>query len=350
MSEPIGLACVGVSHHTAPLTVREQLTLDETKKGELYERLLAESSLLEVAVLSTCNRIEIYAVPSTGDCPSKVVDHLCDVAGLPRQECDRYSSHSQDLEVAQHLMEVCAGLDSQMIGETEILGQVKQAYQEATERKATGPLLHRLFQKSFQAAKWVRTNTGIGFGQVSLGNVSADLARRIFGQLSASRTLVVGSGQVGADVAKALVSRGVQQVTVTSRTASKAEALAKDIGANAISFDAWTERLSEFDIIVLCTAAPGIVLSSQVVAKAVSKRPSRPLFLIDLAMPRDVEASVSRMPNVFLYTFDDLAAIANNNLDGRKAEIEACRQELRVRSERLWQDLGRIQAQERPAG
>ena len=341
-----GLHLVGASHRTAPMEIRECLTLDDARRDELYARLQAQRDLPELVVLSTCNRVELYSVARSAEAREAVRHHYCAVTGLQPETLPRYGMDRDGRDAARHLMEVCAGLDSQMIGEPEILGQAKQAYAHATARGLAGPVMHRLFQKSFQAAKWVRTNSGIGVGQVSLGNIAADLARRIYGNLAQSRVLVLGSGKVGADVARCLNKRGVHEIVVTSRSAGRSEKLAADVGARAIPFTDWGSLVQESDIIVCCTAAPHLILTKAEVAAAIHHRPARPLFLIDLAVPRDVDPAAARIPNVFLYTFDNLAALANENLKGRMSEVEAARQILHERADRVWDELsGKLNAE-----
>jgi glutamyl-tRNA reductase len=339
MTAPIQLSLLGANHRTAPLELREKLTLDEARRDDLFQRLANVRGLAEVAILSTCNRVEMYGVARDSNAWHEAEKHYCEVTGVEPVELPRFGLTHNGLDAARHLMEVSAGLDSQLVGETEILGQVKQAYKLAIQHGTAGPVLHRLFQKSFQAAKWVRTHTGIGIGQVSLGNIAADLARRIFGDLNQSSVMVVGSGKVGADVAKALRNRGAKALYVTSRTEERAARLAEAIEGQMLPFSEWTQQLHQCDVTILCTAAPSMILTKKQIAEAIARRPGRPLFFIDLAMPRDVESSAAKLPNVFLYTFDDLAGIANENMKGRAAEIDACRSALKERAARLWEEL-----------
>lgn len=340
MEGALQLMVLGVSHKSAPLGVRECLSLDPARRSGLLEGLAAIPGLGSV-LLCTCNRVELYLA---GEEPSALVAARAlfgRITGLDLVGFERHGYELSGKAAAQHLMEVCAGLDSQMIGETEIMGQVKQAYQAASEQGGVGPVLHRLFQKSFQAAKWAREHSGIGVGQVSLGAVAVELSRRIHGDLSASRVMIVGSGQVGADVARALQIRGARDIIVTSRTGAHADALAAEICARTVPFASWQENLASCDIAILCTASPGVVLVRDAVKLIMSRRRARPLFLIDLAMPLDAEPSIAALPNVFLYTFADLAATANENRKGRAREVEFCRADLMERAARLWEDLGR---------
>ena len=190
-------------------------------------------------------------------------------------------------------------------------------------------MLNRLFEKSFQAAKVTRTQTGITLGKISIGNVAVDLASRIFGRLDNSRVLLLGSGEVGEKTAQALKSRGIGDISVSSRTFENAHTLANNLGVAAIDFDSFIDQLEHFDIVICSTAAPKALISKEVMTRAMNQRPERPCFLIDLAMPRDVDPSVEEVENVYLYNLDDLSNIANANLEARKAEIEKARENLK---------------------
>lgn len=334
------ISVVGCNHHQTPLELREKIALTPERLKKLRNSLNNDSDFLEYVILNTCNRVEIYAVSTGISAPADLLAHLCRINQITEQQVAPYSYEKSGKLAIQHLFEVAAGLDSQIVGETEILGQVKSAYQEAQEFGSIGTVLHRVFQKSFQAAKWARTHTGIGAGQVSLGNIAVELATRIFGKLTVARTLVVGSGEVGQDVAKALRSRGVACISIASRTADRAEELARSIDGLIIPFSSWKTNLPYVDIAIFATSAPGSILDKADLEPLMRKRPSRPIFLIDLAVPRDVEAAVSELGAVYLYNYDDLANIANENLRNRSIEIQACREYLEQRSDRLIQSIG----------
>jgi glutamyl-tRNA reductase len=339
MDDGIQLYLIGASHNSAPLGLRECMSLDSDRRASLDAALLKIEGLSGSVVLNTCNRVELYLAAETPGPINTARDIFGRITGLDAAGFARYGYEKRGREAALHLMEVCAGLDSQMIGETEIMGQVKQAYAAATERGGVGPVLHRLFQKSFQAAKWAREHSGVGLGQVSLGAVAVELSRRIHGDLSASRVMIVGSGQVGADVARALQLRGARDIVVTSRTPGHADALATEIKARTAPFANWQDDLASCDIAILCTSSPAPLLGQDAVRAIMGKRRARPLFIIDLAVPLDAEPSIGDLPDVFLYTFADLAATANENMKGRMHEVDACRKDLSARAERLWADL-----------
>jgi len=338
-TEPPRLVVVGCNHQRTPLEIRERMALGTAGVRRLQEQLKAQVHASEVAVLSTCNRLEIYAVTRSGAWKREVATALHRVNGFPVDEFMTHAYAHENLDSVRHAFLVAAGLDSQMVGETQILGQMKSAYAEATQDQSIGPVLHRFFQKSFQAAKWARTETKIGSGQVSLGNVAVELATRIFGRLTVSRTLVIGSGEVGREVAKALRSRGVACMSIASRTHERAERLAREVDGLLIPYRNWEETLPYVDIGVFATSAPGFLLDREAIARALERRLRRPLFLIDLAVPRDIDPAAAELPNLYLYNLEDLAKIANENLSNRQLEVEACRKALAERARHTWQHL-----------
>lgn len=341
MTGAVQLCLLGASHRSAPLGLRECMSLDPSRRASLELALAGVTGLSGFVVLNTCNRVELYAAAANAEAVTQAREVFGRITGLTVAGASQYGYALSGGDAVLHLMSVCAGLDSQMIGETEILGQVKQAYQAATLRGGVGPVLHRLFQKSFQAAKWAREHSGVGSGQVSLGAVAVELSRRIHGDLAASRVMIVGSGQVGADVARALQLRGARDIVVTSRTSGHADVLANEITARTVPFARWQEELGSCDIAILCTASPTAVLSRETVRNLMARRKTRPLFLLDLAMPLDAEPSIGELPDVFLYTFSDLAAAANENMKGRMHEVDACRADLAERAEKVWADIER---------
>jgi glutamyl-tRNA reductase len=328
----------GASHRDGAAALQKASHLTPAEKKTLAANLAALPGVTGLVLLSTCNRLEMY-VTGKDDALDRALAAFSAGTGL----CADASSGGvhRGAEAVRHLMEVAAGLQSEMIGETEILGQVKQAYEAATAEKRADTTIHRVFQKSFQAAKLARETSGVGHGQVSLGAVAAEMARRIHGDLAQCRVLLVGSGQVGTDVARALVARGVGSLVLSSRTQAHGEALAAETRAECISFEAWPEALAGADVAIFCTAAPGVVLSLATLKAAMKARRGKALFLLDLAVPRDVETGAGELEGVFLYIFTDLAAAANENRRGRMAEIEACRHLLAERAQKLWEEIER---------
>lgn len=338
------LFLLGASHHTAPLAVREKLALDEARAATLSTRLQATPGLREFALLNTCNRVEVYGVAPAASV-AQLTATLGEVTGCTGAELAGVLQARVGHSVVEHLFAVAAGLDSQLVGEAEILGQVKTAYDGALARHWTGPVLNRVFQKTFQAAKHIRTHTAIGAGQVSVATVAVDLAGRIFGDLATTKVLVVGAGEIGLKTAQAFQSRGAGTITVASRTLANAEATATQTGGWAASLAELPELLAAADIVTCATAAPGHVLTADLVATAMKHRPARPLFLIDLALPRDIDPAAAAVANVFLYNLDDLAVIAEGNLARREAEAAKGRAIVAERTAALWpqvaQTLGR---------
>ncbi len=336
---PSRLYLVGCSHRTAPLVVRERIALSPESQKLLYERLQASSAVRECFILNTCNRLEIYGVGGTGT--SHILrTALAEITHLNDAEIAGHSYEKAGVDVVGHLYEVAAGLDSQLVGETEIFGQVKAAYEMAKAIGSVGRVLHRVLQRTFQAGKWARTHTAIGQGQVSLGNVSVELAERVFGSLRKASALVVGSGDIGREVAKALCSRGLNDLSVTSRSFERALALAEEVnGATTLPFAEWTRALPHTDVAIFATAAPQVLLDVTTAEQVMRERSGRPLFLIDLAMPRDVDPAVGSVASAFLYNLDDLTEIANANRKLRESEMEKCRLSLRERAEANWPRL-----------
>ena len=336
MSEP-HFFVMGVTHNQAPLEVRERLA--PASPEALRADLAAVAGLSEFALLSTCNRIELYGVAADPGAADSVQAAYCARQNFVAAEFERIRFRLSGREAALHLFEVASGLDSQLLGENEIFGQVKAAYAAAQSGGSTGAVLNRVFQKAFQAAKHVRTHTGISSGQVSIASVAVDLAGDIFGDLAGARVLVLGTGEVGEATAKAFRSRGAGDLAVAGRHRGRAEGVASGLGAGVLHFDERNSRLADYDIVVCSTSAPDAVLSASAVSAAMRRRPARPLLLIDLALPRDVEVSAARLQNVFLYNLDDLARIAEQNRSAREADAARCRAILAERVDGLWRGV-----------
>ena len=333
------LFIIGCSHHRTPLEVREHLAIGKEEVEGFLLEIKAIQGILECLVLATCNRLEVYGIAKSPEIQSQVCNLFCEHRHINTAVFDQYSYQITNLEVIQHTFEVATGLDSQMIGETEILGQMKDAYALAKSINCTGKVINRLFEKSFQAAKAARTQTNITKGQVSIGNIAVSLAERIFGALESSRVLLLGSGEVGALTTYALKSRGVTDITVSSRTFQNAKKLANQFNGNVIDFTDFHTQLRLFDIIICSTSAPDSILNSTMISSALRTRPESPLFLIDLAMPRDIDSGVDTIENVYLYNLDDLSEIANENMINRKNDIDKARRILKTQAWVLWLQL-----------
>lgn len=334
-----GLFVIGATHHRAPLAVREKLSLSAEGAAALRAEFATIGGLREFALLNTCNRVEFYGVAANAEAAARVSAAFCARQRFDADEFAKIRLELRDREAVRHLLEVSSGLDSQMLGETEIFGQVKEAYATAQASGSTGPVLNRVFQKGFQAAKHVRTHTAITEGQVSVANVAVDLAQTIFGGLTDTRILLLGAGEIGEKTAKAFQSRGAAALTVASRRFERAMELATALGASAMPFEQREPRLAEFDIVVCATSAPDLVISRGAAQMAMQHRPARPLFFIDQALPRDVDPAVARIENIFLYNLDDLAKIAEENRVAREAEITKCRAIVAEKSDALWRQV-----------
>lgn len=340
------LFLLGTSHQVASLNERETIALPPDSTDMFYRGLENLRGLEECLVLNTCNRTEIYGAANHSFEIDQLIQYLANFRNLSEAFISQRTYKRSGEDVVRHLFEVASGIDSQMVGETEILGQLKKAYDEASERNSTGKFLNRLFQKSFQAAKWARTNTGISRGQVNLGNVLCELARRIFGRIDQCRLLVVGAGEVAESALEAFKSRGSEAITVTGRTFDwcplsrrKPDELAQKFDGFTLAYSKFHESLHLFDVVLASTASAKALLTKTQVENAMRKRPSKPLFLIDASVPRNVEDSASTVDNVFLYNMDDVSTIANENLQSRLSEVERCRVALSKRAIRLWEQI-----------
>ncbi|MDR2429572.1 MAG: glutamyl-tRNA reductase [Puniceicoccales bacterium] len=315
--------------------VRELLAVAPGGEASFYEAALGVAGVREVVLLNTCNRVEVY-VAGRGVDAVALAGLLARDGGLP---VDGVLAHCRWLEgraAVGHLFGVAAGVDSQMVGEGEILGQVREAYAGALARGATGAVCNRVFQKSFQAAAWARASTGIGAGQVSVGNVAVELAGRIFGELGDCSVLVLGTGDVGRKTAHAFVSRGARAVTVASRTFANARALAAEVGGAAVELAVALESLGRHDVVIGSAAVAAPLVGLDAVRGTVRARARGALFLIDLGLPRNFAAEARWVPGVYLYNLDDLSAIANENLRARLAEVARAKAGLAARADRVW--------------
>ncbi|HEY8932461.1 MAG TPA: glutamyl-tRNA reductase [Rariglobus sp.] len=338
MSSPV-LFLLGASHHKTPLELREKLALPADRLPAFHQTASTLPGMKELAVLNTCNRVEFYGIADSAAAVLRLRETFCEFQGFPPDAFASISHHAAGLSAIEHLLSVASGLDSQMLGETEILGQVKDAYAAAQDRRTTGPVLNRVFQKAFQHVKYVRTHTAITTGQISVANVAVDLALKIFGDLASTRILLLGAGDIGEKTAKAFQSRGAGSLTVASRTLGRAMELATTLNATALPWEHVSSRLGEYSVIVGSTAAPDVVVTLADATAAIKKRPAEPLFFIDLALPRDIDASVAKLENVFLYNLDDLAKIAQENLAARTAEVVHAKKIVAEKAAALWKQV-----------
>jgi glutamyl-tRNA reductase len=318
------LILVGASHSTAPLALRERLAFTRTELPAMLTILGARPETGDAVVLSTCNRTEVYATcADTGLAADTVIAFLCESRGVSSAELTPHLYVRTDADAARHLFRVAAGLDSLVIGEPEVLGQVKDAYRIASESQGTGAVINRVFHGAFGVGKRVRSETGLSEGAVSLSYAGVTLARKIFGRLDALSVLVLGAGEMARLAALHFHSQRVKQLRVATRTFERASALAAEASAETIPWDERHEAVASSDVLISATGAPEPVLSGQDVAQATRGRRGRPLFILDLAVPRDVDPAAADLEQVFLYNLDDLRGIVHDNLDRRASEIAA---------------------------
>jgi glutamyl-tRNA reductase len=313
----------GLSYKTTPVEVREQLAVHRSRLSCCGCRLKLRGGLSEVVLLSTCNRVEIYGTAQKVN--GNVRSLFQELAGSDF-DFSPYLYVKEGEDALTHLFSVASGLDSMVLGETEITGQVKHAYLSAQEMKLTGKILNRAFQTALQVAKEIRTKTGIGRGATSVGSVAVELAERIFDRdLSEKVVMIVGAGKMGEACVRHLAKRGAKTVLVSNRSFERAESLAAEFGGRAIHFDECRQALAIADIVVSSTGSPHTVLHREDVAAALSARRNRPLFLVDIAVPRDIDPAVQELSNVFLYDIDDLESIVRENAKCREQELTRCK-------------------------
>jgi len=315
------LILVGLSHKTAPIEIREKLTFPANRQADALSRLTCRDDVLEAVIVSTCNRTEIYAV-TTADSggADAIIDFVADYHDLDRHELVRYLYISEGESVVRHLFRVVASLDSMVIGEAQILGQVKEAYDHGFENAATGRIFNKLFRQSFEVGKRVRTETAIGESAVSISYAAVELAKKVFESLDGRTILVLGAGKMSELTAKHLVSNGVKRTLVANRTYERAVELAERFDGEAIRYDDLFTRMREADIVISSTAATHYVIKREDVAANLKARGGRPLFLIDIAVPRDIDPEVNDLKGVFLYDIDDLSGVVESNLEDRMRE------------------------------
>ncbi len=315
------LLAIGVSHKTAPVEVRERLALPEPRAAEFLRDLLGAADVHEAVAISTCNRTELYVVVGEPvEAESRVLAMLASQAGIrPTALASAIYSH-RNCDAARHLFRVTAGLESMIVGEAEIQGQVKRAYDAAIGKETVGPLTNRLFKAALATGKRVRSETGIGARSLSLPAVAVTLAREQLGALEGREVVIVGTGETGELTARALADSGVRTVFVATRRRDRALSLARRYGGSTVSFDQLPEVLTRADILVAATASPHLLLEARELAEVMTERGGRRMLLIDLAVPRDIDASCAEIGGVSLYDIDDLQAVIARNRKVRQAE------------------------------
>ena len=315
------LFALGLNHHTAPLAVREQVAFDPMRLPQALVELTHGHEVREAAILSTCNRTELYCA---AEAPEAAVQWLAEYHRLQPQKISPYLYTLPSRDAVRHMFRVASGLDSMVLGEPQILGQMKQAARVAENAGTLGTLLHKLFQKTFAVAKEVRSTTAIGANIVSMAAATVHLAERIFENVSEQKVLFIGAGEMVELCAAHFAAQQPRRLSVANRTLARGESLAARFSGDAMRLDEIGERLAEYDVIVSCTASPLPIIGLGMAERALKARRHRPMVMVDLAVPRDIEPEIAQLDDVFLYTLDDLGAIVESGLESReKAVVEA---------------------------
>jgi glutamyl-tRNA reductase len=309
---------LGINHHSAPLAIRERVAFGADRLPHALADLVGHHQVKEAAILSTCNRTEIYCAAEN---PEAVIEWLLQYHQVGRHDLAPYLYTHDQPDAVRHAFRVASGLDSMVIGEPQILGQMKDAVRVAEEHGTLGTQLHKLFQRSFSVAKEVRSTTAIGANIVSMAAAGVHLAERIFESIAGQRILFIGAGEMIELCAAHFCAEKPLQVTVANRTVDRGRALADRYGGTAIRLDELAEHIAQHDIVVSCTASPLPIIGLGMIERAIKARRHRPMFMVDLAVPRDIEEEVGELDDVFLYTVDDLAQVVESGLESRQAAV-----------------------------
>jgi len=317
------IVLVGLNHRTAPVEVRERVSFTAEQARRASEELRARGILEETLVLSTCNRSEVYGVPpeSSHECAAGLSSFLSEFHSIRPDILSISLYRHGDREAVRHLFRVAAGLDSMLLGEAEILGQVREAYRFAHEHGATGPVLNRLFQGALEVGKRIRSETELGTRPMSVASAGVKLAERIFGKLNERTALVLGAGTISEQVVSQLRDRGIAHLLMMNRSRDRAEELSRQFGGKVVGWGEWNTALQTPDIVVSSVAAEEPILRREILERAMSARGNRALFLMDLGLPRNIDASVASLYNLYLYNMDDLSDIVQQNRNARESEI-----------------------------
>ena len=315
------IVCGGLTFDEVPVELREKVAFRDAQLPDALREVKKMLGLREAVLVSTCNRVEYFGATTKPDYAAAAWPDFLRHFHSVTDDFSKLSFQMRDTACVEHLYSVASGLKSMVIGETEVLGQLKDAYDVAHSHGQTGKWLNRLFQSSFAAAKSVRSRTAITRGHVSVGSVSVELAEKIFGDLRKCRVIVIGAGDTGERTARSLMRHGVPSILVANRTFDRAQALAVELGGEAVRWEDWEDHAIDADIMISSTSAPHYMLTREKLEALLQKRGRRPLFLIDLAVPRDFEPSINLLDDVFLYDIDDLQSIAQVHLRERQTEV-----------------------------
>ncbi|MGR3174649.1 MAG: glutamyl-tRNA reductase [Candidatus Scalindua sp.] len=321
----MNLHTVGLNHDSAPVEIREKLAFSASSVPIALSSFVQSFPTSEAVILSTCNRVEIYATSSDNSLNKEtLLDFLSAFHDLPKEKFADHMYHYQDMDAVRHLFFVSSSLDSLVRGETQILSQVKEAYMTATSAETTGSILNQLFQRSLNVAKEVHTKTSIGKGKVSVSSVAVDLAIKIFKDFSDKTLFIIGAGEMCELVLKNLVERGAKTAIVANRNYDKAKTLAEQYDGKAINYENLQDYLPQADIIISSTAATHYVIHTEHIKNAIKVRRGNPMLLIDIAVPRDINPEIAKIDNVYLYNIDDLQTVVSSNIDDRESELGKC--------------------------
>jgi len=317
----MSIIVVGLSHKTAPIEVREKLNFPESTLPDALRKLMTYDGVRESMIVSTCNRVEIYAsVPDSAKGIDRIKQFISDYHGLDRDALEQALYVYPEAQGVRHTFRVASSLDSMVLGEAQILGQLKDAFDIALKTKTTSTILNKLIKKSISVAKRVRTDTRLAEGAVSISSAAVELAKKIFGELEGKHVMLLGAGEMAELAAQHLLGNGVKNIMVANRTFERAEDLAKEFKGDAIRFEHFPDALVMVDILICATGAPHYVVSREMIAKALKERRNKPIFMIDISNPRNIAPDVDKVDNVYLYDIDDLQSKVDVNTEGRARE------------------------------
>ena len=328
------LTVLGINHQTAPVEVRGQVAFPPEKLSQALDELTGLDGVHEAAILSTCNRTELYCARE--DCsPDQVVDWLCRFHQLDQGSLQAHFYTHEDSEAVRHMLRVAAGLDSMILGEPQILGQMKTSYQQALESNSIDTLVSRLFQHTFAVAKQIRTDTAIGASPVSVAFAAVNLARQIFGNFEKQTALLIGAGETIELTARHLHEKGIGKIVIANRTAARAHDLATQFNGYGIGLDEIPPHLAEADIVISSTGSTEVILGKDVVSTALQTRKHRPVLMVDIAVPSDIAADVAELDDIYLYTIDDLKLVIQENLRSREEAAQQAEEIIDVQVDRF---------------
>lgn len=340
----MNILVVGLNHKTAPVEVRETLAFNDQAVSRALLELKNRMPGDEMVILSTCNRVEVYATAAD---PEKgftdIVQFLADFHGIPADSFTAHLYRHIDRDAVRHLYTVACSLDSMVMGEAEVLGQVKKAYMLAAEEGVTGKILNSLFQRAFGVAKNVRTSSSIGERKVSVASVAVEFARKIFSDFSDKTVMIIGAGEMGELTLKHLIEQGITAVIVANRTYQKAVELAEQYNGMAIKYEAFTDAMQQADIVITTSGAPHYIIHPKQLPPVLRARRNRPILLIDIAVPRDIHPDVENIENVYLYNIDDLEKVVSENLAFREKELEHCTSIIEAETDKFVAWLGTLE-------